>query len=133
METFESKCFDIIGGNLVQHPSGYFTIDAKRKLDDLQPLYNERMHRKDSDDDALPIELAAYRSLIGKLLYIARLFSPVAVYYALAAATICAHLRLHHLRALNATPETTKGYAVTLSFQPSKDVKLQSEPCAKPL
>lgn len=44
--TFESKCFHIMGEKFVQHPSGYVTIDAKRKLNDLQPLYNERLHRK---------------------------------------------------------------------------------------
>lgn len=125
--SFESKCLDIMGANSVQHLSWYVQNDAKETLDDLQPLSNERLHGKDGDDDATPTQLAAYKSLIGKLLYVRRLVSPVIAYLASAAATKCAHLRLHHLKAVDATFTTMKEYAVTLNFEPSQDVKFQLE------
>lgn len=125
--TFKSKCLDIVGANLVQPPPGFVTIDVIQKIDDLQPLYSKSLHRKHGDDDATPIELAAYRSLIGKLLYIGQLVSPVAAYHASAAATKCANLRLHHLKALYAALNTMKGYAVTLTILPPKAVKFQLE------
>lgn len=125
--TLESRSFDIMGARLQQHPSGHVTLNAKEKLDAVELLSCERIRNGTGDGEATPAELSAYRSVIGKLLYIGRLVSPVISFHASTAAMKCAALRLHHLKALNATLKVVKNYSATLSFQPPQGSKFRLE------
>lgn len=116
--SLESDEFDIMGAHLKQSPSGTVTIDASNKLMAIEQIPINHNGPGPKDRDATPEELNAYRARIGKLLYVGRLASPVIGYHASEAATKCANLRTHHLRALNTTIKTLQKYPAVISFLP---------------
>lgn len=85
--SLESNQFDITGAKLTQHPSGHVTLSAKEKLESIEPISSERRCRSNGNDDATPAEPSAYRSVIGKILYIGRPVSPVIAFRASHTAT----------------------------------------------
>lgn len=113
----ECGTFSIMGIRFVQEETGKITLNAKEKLDQVQPIII-RAASKERDRNANESEITSYRSLIGKLLYIGRLVCPTIAFHASNAATKCDGLRLHHLRALNATLRAIKNFPCVITFIP---------------
>ena len=113
--SLESNEFEIMGARLTQLPTGAVTLDAKEKLSATHPCTSDNTK---GDRTATATELTDYQSLIGKLLYIGRLASPVASFIASDAATKSGNLQLHHLRALDAALQSLKTTAALVNFQP---------------
>lgn len=113
--SMEGNSFTIMGARLEQTQTGRITIDASEKLDQIKPL-STRSSSKEKDRPATNNEVTEYRSLVGKLLYIGRLASPTIAFHASHAATKCCDLRLHHLRAMNATLRIVKACSCTLTY-----------------
>lgn len=124
--SMEHTSFTIMGAHLTQDDSGKITINAKEKLSQIQTLETGRPH-KDKDRIATPEEITTYRSVVGKLLYIGRLVSPVIAFHASQAAMKCSDLRLHHLRALNATLRTIKKSSCAITYLPSDNQPFELE------
>lgn len=123
----EWNTFDIVEAKLIQYPSEHATLSAKEKLDSIEPLDCERMQRAHTDDDAVPSEITAYRSVIEKLPYIGPLESPVIAYHASNAATKCAKRQLHNLKALNTKLKKAKKHSASITFQPAQSSKFRLE------
>lgn len=114
--TLEAHKFDVMGAHLDQNDKGTITLNANHKLSAIEPVDLPLSKHEKGDRHATPSEVSAYRCLIGKLLYVGRLASPVCAYHASEAAMKCSQLRLHHIKALNATLKQLKLYPAKLSF-----------------
>lgn len=111
--------FSITGAHLVQHGTGRITIVAKEIIGLIQLL--TVASSKENDRPATHEERTKYRSVIGKMLYVDRLSSPLIAYYVLQAATKCADLRLHHLRSRNLTIRSIRKSPCEITFLRSKE------------
>lgn len=79
----KSALIRITGDGLVQGDAGKITIDAKRKLKQIQPLLTDQPGVKNKNRTATKKKLTAHRSIIRELLYIGRLVSPAISFHAL--------------------------------------------------
>lgn len=84
---------------------------------------------KEKDRSATEMELTEYGFLIEKLLFIRRLVGPMIVLHASEADSKCNDLRLHHLRALNATLRALKKVLCVITYLPCDGPRFRLEVC----
>lgn len=103
---------------LTQAQSSNIFINAKAESNDIAPLTTNKSF-KNRDRVANELKMAYHRDMVGKLLYIGRLVSPIVTIHAPHAATNGACLREHHLAALNDTLRLIENNLCSTTYAPS--------------
>lgn len=93
----EISNFTIMGAQLTQDDSETITLDAKEKLLQIKPLLQEHRGKRDIVRNATDKEITAYRSVIGKVLYIGKLERSYIAFHASNASKKRYDLSLYHL------------------------------------
>lgn len=101
--TLDRHNFTVMGCEIGQTPAGTITLTQRARLEaiDGDILIPEEKQRA-PDRPATPTEITAYRSVIGRMLYIGRTTHPVMLFHASHMATKVNQLRKHHLKDLHA-------------------------------
>lgn len=123
--------FAVMGCEITQDSTGTVRLTQRDRLHDIdeRALTVPRNETGRSPDrNASPHELHAYRSVIGKMLYVGRMSQPVMLYHASHMATKVGDLKAHHLKDLRALLKFDKKHTPALCFlKPSSGSKFSLE------
>lgn len=114
-----------MGAQFVQDDTSAITIKARDKLLNILPI--SLYYSSKGDQEANSDETTAYRSAMGKLLYVRRLVCPFIAINASHAASKCSSLPLRILRALNSTLKRARNYPAAVTYVPLQRSLLRLE------
>ncbi len=109
--------FSVMGCEIAQNSTKSVSLTQQLKHEeiDLTELKNLAKTHK-NDDIAGPKEITAYRSIIGKMLFIGRMYQPAMLYHASHMATKIPQLFVHHLKDLASLVNNDKQHIPKLQF-----------------
>ena len=115
---FIRRNLDVMGCSIRQNGEYEIVLSQSKMLDDLAP--DDMLQSIDSPGDrpATSSQATEYRRLIGKMMFVGRMSSPVMQLHASIAATKLNDLMTHHLRALATVLRRLKRESATLTFKP---------------
>lgn len=129
MEAFEAfleKTFEVsklarnnlsvMGCDITQRDDHSITLSQAKMLQDLDPKILLDTIVGDGDGPATTAQATVYRHVIGRMLFIGRMTSPILLLHASMAASKIADLRRHHLRALATNLKRLKRNPAELHF-----------------
>lgn len=114
----DRRCFSVMGCELNQNVDGTIILTQQSRLTDIDEntLTPPARASKDPDRIANKFELHAYRSMLGKMLYVGRMSNPIMLYHASSMASKVGNLQTHHLKDLKALVKFDKKNVPTLTF-----------------
>lgn len=119
--TLDRNQFRVLGCELEQQVNGTVVLSQKTRLNEIDEktltLPPTDLDRS-PDRCATPKEIRAYRSILGKMLYVGRMSQPIMLYHASHMASKLNTLKLHHLKDLGSLLRFDKKNVPILRFLP---------------
>ncbi len=114
--------FMVYGSEFCQHSDKSVTLTQCKKLQELEDRTRKSSgaHNRSGNDFATSDETTAFKSALGKMLFIGRMSQPIMLRIASQMATKINKLHLHHLKDLDALIRYSKKYEPCISFPSSE-------------
>ncbi len=113
---FARRSLSLMGCNIEQSKDYSIVLSQKHMLDDIDHHLLMDCAGPKGDSQATNKQATVYRHIIGKMLFIGRMSSPLLLLHASMAASKLADLRTHHLRALATILHRLKQHNAQLHF-----------------